>query len=602
MPTEVQQYTLSIKIDGTAKPELLDDLIEVVVDQAYFMPGAFTIQIQDLDLSLNSTLAIGKGVVIEFGLGDGTPTALIDGVITANEYSLSTDGAYILLVRGYDYAYKLTQGQTVRSYKESTDSDMLQKIINEAGLTPTIDSTSDIYPVFIQHGQTDWEFILAEARRLGYMVRSEAKKVYFQKPASLGSIELELGKTLLQFDPRISILGQLTETKVSGWDVVKKEVITATASSSVNSPFHALSTTGKSTIESAKGATKTYMVGQTPVINAGQATTIAQAMLNAAESQYFRAEGICYGNPDVQLGKTASITGAGTAFSKSYLITHVRHVYRQGGYLTYFSVNGAAVESLPYLLNPYESRHQMRIDGVVIAIVTNVKISDDTDKIGRVKLKYPWLDDQIESGWVRVSAPGGGNQRGMFFLPEVNDEVLVAFEYGDINCPVIIGGLYNGKDKHPLSEQAISQGGMVDERVIKTRSGHIITFSDKDGEEKISIIDKTTKNSIVLDSAANSITLKADQDITIEAGGKLILKSTSDFSMEGSKGLIKTTQGTMDVNASGALGLKTNAKATLEGTGGAEVKGATVDVVASANASVKGNAMVQIQGGIVKIN
>jgi uncharacterized protein involved in type VI secretion and phage assembly len=600
----VQSYTVSVKVNGAEEKDFLDDLIEIVVDQALFMPGMFTIQIQDRNLSLSSTFTLGATVTLGIGMGDDTATTLIDGIVTGLEYSLATDGSYLLTVRGYDSSYKLTQGQTLRAFANATDKDIILKVASDAGLTATVDSTSDTYQTYILFGQTDWEFILSRAYRLGYLVRTEGTKLYVQNPASLGSVELKLGETLLQFEPRVSILGQLTETTVLGWDVTNKTAITGSASSSKNSPFHTLNQTGQAAMQSAKGDTKTYVVDQMPLISTGQATTMATSLLNTAESQYLRAEGMCYGNLALQIGKVAQVREVGDKFSKDYLVTHVRHVFTAGGYTTHFSASGAAIDALPYLLNPYNPARQPRIDGVVIGLVTNNK--DEEGNLGRVKLKYPWLPKvdgaEIESGWARIALPGGGAQRGLFFLPEVNDEVLVSFEFGDINCPMVIGGMYNGQDAHPLSSDAVGSDGKVNERVLKTRSGHIITFGDKDGEEKISIIDKTTKNSIVFDSAANSITLKADGDIVMEAGGKLTMKATSDFSVEGSKGSIKSTQGTMDVNATGALTMKTNAKASLEGTGGAEVKGATVDVVAQASASLKGNAMVTVQGGLVKIN
>ena len=75
--------------------------------------------------------------------------------------------------------------------------------------------------------------------------------------------------------------------------------------------------------------------------------------------------------------------------------------------------------------------------------------NDDTDKLGRVKVKYPTLSDSDESTWARVATPGGGVQRGLQWIPEVGDEVLVGFELGDKTRPMILGGLWSRKDKPP---------------------------------------------------------------------------------------------------------------------------------------------------------
>ena len=103
-------------------------------------------------------------------------------------------------------------------------------------------------------------------------------------------------------------------------------------------------------------------------------------------------------------------------------------------------------DSLYDLLTPPGSDASGRILGVVVAIVTN---NQDPDGLGRVRLRFPWLDDGAESFWARVASPMAGNARGLYFLPEVDDEVLVAFQHGRPEAPVVLGGLWNGKDKPP---------------------------------------------------------------------------------------------------------------------------------------------------------
>lgn len=105
----------------------------------------------------------------------------------------------------------------------------------------------------------------------------------------------------------------------------------------------------------------------------------------------------------------------------------------------------------------------VRFYGVTIAVVTNIK---DPDGVGRIKVKFPWLSGEDESAWARVLTPMAGEDRGFYFLPEVDDEVLVAFEHGDIAFPYILGSLWNGKDKPPLK----NDDGKNNKRMIKSRS------------------------------------------------------------------------------------------------------------------------------------
>jgi len=186
--------------------------------------------------------------------------------------------------------------------------------------------------------------------------------------------------------------------------------------------------------------------------------------------------------------------------------------------------------------------------GVAIAVVRHNK--DDSGQ-GRVKVSYPWYSQPRESYWARVATPMTGKGRGMYFIPEVGDEVLVAFERGDLRFPYIVGSLWNGVDKSPAS----NDDGNNDVRQIRTRKGHKLTFNDgakglvqlelNDGK-KLSIDDDGIKlddaggNSLVIDSNNGGV-------VTIQAGLKLSLKATQ-ISIEAS--------GTLDIKAGPTLSLK----------------------------------------------
>jgi uncharacterized protein involved in type VI secretion and phage assembly len=163
-----------------------------------------------------------------------------------------------------------------------------------------------------------------------------------------------------------------------------------------------------------------------------------------------------------------------------------------------------------------------RIQGVVIGLVSDV---DDPDGLGRVRVRFPWLDPDLVSGWAPIAAPLGGNDRGYYYLPEVDDEALVAFELGDIDHPFILGFLHNGVDKPPTSG--------IDKHVrrVKSVAGHLIDLDDRDGQEKVHV--KT--------NGGNLLDLR-DSDSTIEiatSGGQKITMKDSPAQVE-----IRTTAGT----------------------------------------------------------
>ncbi len=201
---------------------------------------------------------------------------------------------------------------------------------------------------------------------------------------------------------------------------------------------------------------------------------------------------------------------------------------------------------------------QRRMYGVAPGIVTN---NQDPDGLGRVKVRFPWLSDNNETDWIRVATLMSGSNRGTFFLPETGDEVLIAFEHGDINHPYVIGSLWNNTAQPPES----NQDGGNNIRKIKSRSGHEIIFNDNDsssqekieihtkaghkillddssGQEKIEIVDKTGSNKMTIDSVQNSINIECRMQLKIKAN---IIEISSDSMMTIKAGATLTIQGAL---------------------------------------------------------
>jgi uncharacterized protein involved in type VI secretion and phage assembly len=157
-----------------------------------------------------------------------------------------------------------------------------------------------------------------------------------------------------------------------------------------------------------------------------------------------------------------------------------------------------------------------RIAGVVTGIVRSL---DDPDGLGRVQLSFPWMaESEPVSYWARIATPMAGAERGVQFMPELDDEVLVAFEHGDLNYPYIVGALWNGEDKPPRTEPS--------QRTIQTVSGHVLEFDDTEGSEKISLLFKGDAPGITIDQ--NALTIKFNDNCYIEltAGSLKIVNTT----------------------------------------------------------------------------
>ena len=190
-----------------------------------------------------------------------------------------------------------------------------------------------------------------------------------------------------------------------------------------------------------------------------------------------------------------------------------------------------------------------RFYGVTVGVVTN---NQDPDKLGRVKLRLPWLSEQDESQWARVLTPMAGKGRGLYCLPEVDDEVLVAFEHGLPEFPYVLGALWNGQDAPP----ATNDDGKNNQRLLRSRSGHTIRLDDTEGSARIEIRDGSGKNTITIDTAANTIAISADADITLTANSGKLKLSGNGIEIRSQAGITLESAQTTEIKSGAQLNLQ----------------------------------------------
>jgi len=640
MPSDV-----SITINGTKQTAVKGDLLEVVVDTNLYLPAMFTIDIQDeLDVQTGklkytdtTTFEVGAEVKIAIETDDipdvigKIKSTLMVGEITAIEPIFAADNWQpVLRIRGYDRSQRLTRGTKTRTFGDAnprgsgvTEDQIVKIIAQETGLIANVDASglSDIkYFHVLQYNQTDLEFLWSRARLLGYQVYVEEKKLYFQKANAIRGKEtpapLMWGENLASFAPRLTLMNQVNKTVVTGWDPDTKKALTGmettvedrTKPKIVSSSFDKK---GSAVAQEKLGGSAEDYIVDIPVLTVDQAKTMAAAHLAEAEAAFVQADGVCgVGDPRINAGRVVTIRGVGSRFSGDYYITEARHTYAHGDYRVSFSVTGRNPNTLSFLLNGDNGHNSGHIDGVVTAIVVNL---DDPDKLGRVQVKYPWLAKykgaELASSWARLAVPMAGKERGFFFTPEVDDEVLVAFEHGDPSFPYIVGALWNKIDKPPTGTAEIlaSNHKETDQRIIRSRSGHLIvlndkqneesiiiqsksghqiTFNDKGGSEQIELVDKTGKNKFTLDSAKNTLAVEIEGDVNVTAKGKTTFNSTGDITLD----------------TKGKLNLKAAQDVTLQGLNVKVTAQANAEVSGNAQTSVKSSGITEVKGSLVKIN
>lgn len=224
---------------------------------------------------------------------------------------------------------------------------------------------------------------------------------------------------------------------------------------------------------------------------------------------------------------------------------------------------------------------QGTVNGVMVATVTN---NQDPEGLNRVKLKFPLRENEHETDWAPVASLMSGSNRGTLFVPEVNDEVLVAFHLGNLNQPFVIGSLWNSSNKPPAKDEKNNL------RKIHSRGGHELVFDDTENKGKVTlktkqgikleIDDQNEKITLGTKSDAQSVVLtgSSTSSITIKSGAnKITIDNKGDIKIESTKEItVKSTQ--INLEATAAMKVKAGAKLDLLADGIITIKGAMVKI------------------------
>lgn len=622
MSVEQQEFllhTFHVKVLGAnLGADAMQRVAEIVVEQSVHLPDMCIIRFHDTGDSSDpthhalfrlvdaTTFTIGNDLEVLMGYGH-SPTTVFKGEITAVEVDATATAAPVLTIRGYAKSHRLHRGRSRRSFLNVTDSDLASQIASEKGLSANADSTPVVHDYVFQNNQTDWEFLKERAARNGYEFFVDDRTLHFRKPKiddSPATTE-ELGKTLLNVRVKMSSSFQAKQVTVQAWDPKTKQAIVGQATAS---RFHPAIGLGKSGAQAAQifGDAAVHVVS-TPVASQSEANALAQAIYDELDGSFIQAEATSLGNPSIRPGKIVELKGLGTKLSGKYYVTAATHtISGDHGYVTSYAVSGRQANTILDLTQP--ANRSVNPPSVVVGIVTN---NTDPENLGRVKVKFPWLADNDESWWARLATPMAGPNRGLLFLPEVNDEVLVAFEHGDMSRPYVLGALWNGSDAPPRKNSEVVGSSKVNERVIKTRAGHLVSLDDTENAEKVTIKTKAG-HELVLDdsngsehiqikdkSGSNLIKIESPGDkITIQANGDVVVQAQQNVNVTAQTGHIAVEAQTGDVTVKTSSG---NVEVSTQ-AGNLTLKGLQVSVEAQTNLSLKGNAQVQIQGGVVQIN
>jgi phage protein D len=562
--TETQVANAEIRVNGVLLTKEVENMVELRLDQNLMLPDAFLLRIADplLELTDGNVFEIGKRFEFSFaGPEDRQPKPVFKGEITSLEPEFTQEG-FLLTIRGYDPSHRLHRARKTATYQDMSASQIASKVGSAAGMSPRVVDTRVTNKFTQQNNETDWEFLWRLASVYGYEVVAEDKTLHF-RPAGGASgaatVEFEWAKSkpqLISLRPRVTGVQQVKEVVVRAWDPKQKRQIEAKAQ--VGAPASSVGVQ-RSKVSSALGG-GTLTVSDAPVASLQEAQKLAQAFGSQLAEAFLHADGTSEGDPRIVPGTKLKVKGIGTRYGGTYVCSKATHHFQGGGgYFTKFVVAGRAPRSLLDLLGGSNSRSGWG-GALVIGIVTN---NDDPEKLGRVRVKYPTLDEGLEGWWARIVGIGSGNERGQLMMPLVGDEVLVGFEGGDTHKPYVIGSLWNGKDK-------------PGELVHTDGSYHLKTDKQILMNAKEDVTIKTDKNMTVEIKGDSSE--KIDKGLTVKVGASEDVSVTQSFTLEaGTELLLKCGQASIKLTKMGQIEIK-GAMVQMQGSGPVTIKGATVAI------------------------
>jgi len=607
MPGQQISNGFAVTIDGKPLPDDVEQLlVEAYVDDSRNLPDMFVLRFLDANRLVLSKAAVKIGSKVKIGVLSAdtqTPEPLVSGEVTALEADVDPTGTFTL-IRGYDLSHRLFRGRHTEAYTQVTASDVAVKVARRAGLSlGKVDTTTTVFDHVSQGGVSDWHFLAGLAREIGYEVAVRDDKFEFCAPSPAGDapaasgtaanpLVLELGTDLLRVRSAVTSAEQVKEVEVRGWDIVQKQAIIGTAPARTTSAE--LPGANPADLAHAFGDL-TYVATDVPYRLQAEVDVAARAVAEQIAGAFAEFDGVARGNPKIRAGTAVTIDNFGPPFDGKYTVTTSRHhIDQAAGYVTHFAVTGRQERSLLGLAAGSDIPDS-RLVGVVIGKVSDV---NDPQGHGRVTLTYPWLSATYVSDWARTVQPGAGKDRGAMVVPEVGDEVLVAFEQGDIRRPYVVGGLYNGVDTPKTGSTDIvdSGSGEINRRSFVSRRGHRLDFLDQSGKtEGVTIRTGDDKLQLLMDATGTKLTVHSDGTVLVEAKqGVTVDAASSTVELKG--GNIKLTgQNGVTIDGGGGA-VKVTAGSELSLTGlSAKLEGST-------QAEVKGGATCSISAGLVRIN
>lgn len=469
----------------------------------------------------------------------------------------------ILRIECRDKAAKLTVGRKNKYFYESTDSDVLEEIINGAGLTPDVETTEQTHQEMVQYNSTDWDFLVSRAEANGKLVFTENGTLRIAAPDLGQSADLSLlyGGNILDFEMEMEARYQFEGVHAYAWDAANQELIDIEA----NAPAGALP--GNIDPEELAGVIglEAYDLRHAGQLKDTELQSWADAQLLKSRLAKIRGRVRVQGLSTVLPGQIVEIGGAGDRFNGPIFVSGVQHDISSRNWETQLEVGLSPqwfYQEHPDLMAKPANGLLPPVSGLHIGLVT--ALEGDPEGEDRVQVRIPMINPGEEGVWARVASLDAGENRGAFFRPEIGDEVILGFLDDDPRNPVILGMLNSSAKPAPISATDDNH-----EKGFVTRSEMKVIFNDN---EVSFTVETPNGNKLIMSDQDGGITLEDENGnkIVLDASG-IAIESAGDIQLSASSGDVKAQAANITQSA--------NANFKAEGSGGAEISSSGSTVV-----------------------
>lgn len=565
--------SLEVKVNGSVIPAEYN-LVSLVVNNTVNRLALARIIFLDGepsagDFPLSNKEDFLPGAEIEIAAGYKGENALIfKGLVIKHAIKLQGSGSTFLTVDCRHNAVRTTKARKNKIFTEQKDSDIFSALLQPYSIQADVEDTTVEYKEMVQYNCTDWDMIVSRAEANSMLVITDADKLKIAKPELSGEsvMELRFGSNLLEFDAEMDARYQFGTVKASGWDIANQGPVEAEGQ-----PPAGLQQQGNVTNDdlSDKTGEDTIDIKMSALSTEPELKAWAESLHMKSALSKIRGRAKCQGSDKLKPGVIVDMQGIGERFSGKAFVSAVRHEINQGNWMTDIEI-GLSHDLFikEHDVNSFPAEGMLpAVSGLQIGVVAQVE--DDPLDEDRVLVKLPMVDSDAQGVWARQSLLDAGKERGSFFRPEVDDEVIVGFINDDPRYPVILGMVNSSAKPAVLKAKDTNH-----EKGFVTREKMKLWFDD---EKKIIQLLTPGGNSLEMDEDQKTVSIKDQNgnEITMSEDG-IVIKSVKDITIEGPSGKVGISGKEFEASGSTGATVKGSSSAEVSSSGTTTLKGSSV--------------------------